>query len=780
MNRKILCILLLFLLPAALFDAAGRKKNAKERICDEFDVYLLIGQSNMAGRGYLFPDDKRSLDGVFLLNDKGKIEPAKQPLNRYSSVRKKLSLQGMCLGGSFARDIHLATGRKVLLVVNARGGTSARQWLPGADPVIAESPSSDDMFQDGEAIPGLYEEAVRRARQAMKYGRLKGILFHQGESDSHEKYAPLWADKVAETARSLRSELKVGNIPFIVGETNYSFKRAETINPQIRDLMKIVPECDWASAEGCNVNKDKLHFSRQGITLLGHRYAEKILQMVYGFSAAAAVAACDPSGIKPYTEPEHAVPGLVTLCDFDRRSCDIGVANASFSVDINPVRDEVNPSALVGCITLNGGTWDCIACNTTCPLDYALGTAEIRLKVLPPRDGASLTIKLAPLNSATCESTMITLPTGPAGKWQELVFDLSEYKQYSNFYRKVYIMPDGGEKIPGTWYFDDVVVPDEDISALSLFKRADTHLLPDASKAWMCNSIANPQILYPSQTIDGKWWLLVRGGDGVRGHLGYYTQDPARFNPLGPWDYFEGNPVIPAGWQGIWDSKSVIDPCGFTDNGTFYYYYKGTDAQSKVHVMVGTSTDGKNFTKHDTPWKQECGVADVLKWNGRYYLYVARRIYVYDDPLSGDGAEEHEIIQKGGAPDNCDWYSINGGKIFRLQGVDKWFLAYQAGVTQGDFPQRFHLAISDDLINWTKVQNPQPLFTRGPRGSWDQGAIWAPSCFEYKDRIYMYYEGWGHVGAVENRDKLYFLPGHSEIGIANCSKKDFLEWCGLK
>jgi hypothetical protein len=147
---------------------------------------------------------------------------------------------------------------------------------------------------------------------------------------------------------------------------------------------------------------------------------------------------------------------------------------------------------------------------------------------------------------------------------------------------------------------------------------------------------------------------------------------------------------------------------------------------------------------------------------------------------SGDAAEEYEIIQKGGAPDNCDGYSINGGKIFRLQGVDKWFLAYQAGVTQGDFPQRFHLAISDDLIHWTKLQNPQPLFTRGPRGSWDQGAIWAPSCFEYKDRIYMYYEGWGHVGAVENRDKLYFLPGHSEIGIASCSKKEFLEWCGLQ
>ena len=778
--RRLSILFLLALLPAALCLAAGKKKATAGSAGDEFDVYLLIGQSNMSGRGYLFPKDKHVLNGVFLLDTEGKVVPASQPLNRYSSVRKKLSLQAMGLGGSFGRDIYLATGRKVLLVVNARSATSARQWLPGADPVIAGSSKSDDLFKEGQEIPGLYEEAVRRTRQAMKYGKLKGILFHQGEADAYEKYAPLWQDKVAEIASSLRSDLKAKNVPFIVGETNHAFSRSYLINPQIQDVMKIIPNCDWASAEGCNLNKDKIHFSRQGITLLGHRYAEKVLQMVYGFSAAAAIAACNPSGIKPYTEPEPKVPGLVTLCDFDTRTCDTGVANASFSVEANPVKDDVNPSALVGCLVLNGGTWDCIACNTTCPLDYALGTPQIRVKVLPPRSGASLTIKLAPLDSKTCDATMLTLPTGPAGEWQELCFDLSEYKQFSNFNRKVYLMPDGGEKVPGTWYFDDVLVPDEDISGLSLFKREPLHMLPDPSKSWMCNSIANPQILYPSQSLDGKWWLLARGGDGVRGHLGYYTQDPDKFNPLGPWDYYEGNPVIPAGWQGTWDSRSVIDPCGFTENGTFYYYYKGTDSDGKVHVMVSTTTDGKNFTKADKPWKQECGVADVLRWNGRYYLYVARRIYIYDNPLSGDAAEEHEIIQKGGAPDNCDWYSINGGKIFRLEGVDKWFLAYQANVVHGDFPQRFHLALSDDLLNWTKVQNDQPLFTRGPRGAWDQGAIWAPSCFEHNGRIYMYYEGWGHEGIVDNRDQLYFLPGHSCIGIASCSKDDFLKWCGLK
>lgn len=775
----------LLLITACLFPvnsgAAGRKKADKNAICDEFDVFLLIGQSNMSGRGYLFPDDKRVIDGVFLLDSDGKVVPASQPLNRYSSVRKKLGIQAMCLGGSFGYDIYKATGRKVLLVVNARSETSARQWLPDADPVIAKA-SSDDLFNDGEEIPGLFEEAVRRTKEAMRYGKLKGILYHQGEQDAYEKYAPLWGSKVADIASSLRSALKARDVPFVVGEMNHNFRRSVFLNPEIQKIQNMIPNSDWVSAEGCNINKDNLHFSRQGVTLLGHRYAEIILQMAYGFSAAAAVAACSPSTIIPYTEPQSAVSGLVTLCDFDRHTCDIGTANATFNVEPNPVKDDLNPSALVGCITTNGGTWDCIACNTTCPLDYALGKAEIRLKVLPPRDGASLSIKLAPLNSATCEAVKLSAFTGSAGVWQELVFDISEYKEYSNYFRKIYIMPDGGERVKGTWYFDDLMIPDEDISSLSLFKRAEQRMLPDKSKPWMSNSIANPQVLYPSQTIDGKWWLLVRGGDGKKGQLGYYTQEPSLFNPLGPWKYYEGNPVISNGFNGDYDEISVIDPCGFTDNGTFYYYYKGTDAQRKVHVLIGTTRNGWTFNKVEIPWKKDCGVADVFKWNGKYYLYVARRIYVYDDPLSGDEAREYEIIQKGGAPDNCDWYSINGGKIFRLEGVDKWFLCYQAGTVHGDFPERFHLAYSDDLVHFTKVQNPQPLFTRGPRGAWDQGAIWAPTVFEHEGTLYMYYEGWGKEGDVPNRDGLYFLDGqgaHSEIGIATCSKKDFLKWCGL-
>ena len=77
--------LLSFLLLQSLFAFAG---NVKENVPSSFDLYVCIGQSNMAGRATLTPEVMDTLQNVYLLNDKGNFEPAVNPLNRYSTVRK--------------------------------------------------------------------------------------------------------------------------------------------------------------------------------------------------------------------------------------------------------------------------------------------------------------------------------------------------------------------------------------------------------------------------------------------------------------------------------------------------------------------------------------------------------------------------------------------------------------------------------------------------------------------------------------------------------------------
>ena len=106
-------------------------------------------------------------------------------------------------------------------------------------------------------------------------------------------------------------------------------------------------------------------------------------------------------------------------------------------------------------------------------------------------------------------------------------------------------------------------------------------------------------------------------------------------------------------------------------------------------------------------------------------------------------------------------------------------MVYQGSDRHFDFPDRFHVAYSDDLLNWTKVQNTRPFFERGPAGRWDQGGIWFGEVFELDGMLYMYYEGWGCEGSVPDRDEPYFAGGHSSTGCASVSKEAFLKWCGL-
>ena len=96
------------------------------------DVFLLIGQSNMAGRAAMIEGDDAPVPGVLLLNDAGAWEAGRQPLNRYASDRKGLEFQRFNLGGPFAASLHeadpdVAPG----LIVNARGGTQIELWQPG-------------------------------------------------------------------------------------------------------------------------------------------------------------------------------------------------------------------------------------------------------------------------------------------------------------------------------------------------------------------------------------------------------------------------------------------------------------------------------------------------------------------------------------------------------------------------------------------------------------------------------------------------------------------------
>ena len=238
----------------------------------EYDVYLLIGQSNMAGRGELLEEDYAEIPNVYLLDSEGTPVAAKNPMNIYSSIRKAGdSLQQMGPGASFASTVVEQTGRKLLLVVNARGGSAIAEWAKGA---TATSPS-------------FYDEAVRRTQQAMEYGALKGILWHQGCSDQKNTS---YMTQLTALAKNLRNDFGA-DVPFIVGQLGDWRSSSANFNTNIQNVNDYIIYSDWVSSQGCvpiiteesdgQPDLTDPHFNRASQITMGKRYAQKILKMVY-------------------------------------------------------------------------------------------------------------------------------------------------------------------------------------------------------------------------------------------------------------------------------------------------------------------------------------------------------------------------------------------------------------------------------------------------------------------------------------------------------------------
>lgn len=95
----------------------------------DMDIYLLIGQSNMAGRGEIGDYADSVLPNVYLFNGED-WHPASNPFNRFSTVKKDIE-QGLGPGYSFAKKLSEKLAKPIGLIVNARGGTSLEQWQKG-------------------------------------------------------------------------------------------------------------------------------------------------------------------------------------------------------------------------------------------------------------------------------------------------------------------------------------------------------------------------------------------------------------------------------------------------------------------------------------------------------------------------------------------------------------------------------------------------------------------------------------------------------------------------
>ncbi len=254
-------LLLSFFLPAAAW--ADEPPIAPESP-DKFHLFLLIGQSNMAGRGVVEDADKVVNPRVLMLNNQGQWLPAVDPLHF-----DKPSIVGVGLGRTFGLDYSAAhPDVTVGLIPCAVGGSAIASWEPGG-------------FDDATKTHP-YDDAMLRAHAALKVGTLKGILWHQGESDSQPDHAAVYEQKLHALIQRLRTELSSAKdgaavIPFVAGQMGQFAERPwddarKQVDAVHKNLPSVVPATAFANSDGLTHKGDEVHFDSASARELGHRY----------------------------------------------------------------------------------------------------------------------------------------------------------------------------------------------------------------------------------------------------------------------------------------------------------------------------------------------------------------------------------------------------------------------------------------------------------------------------------------------------------------------------
>jgi len=256
--------LFLFLSLLCHLSIAQVSDNVVDSVTDQsgrqLDIYLVIGQSNMAGRATIREEDKETIDRAFLFTGQEQSEwtAAANPMNIYSTVRKKVEMQR--LGPSYAFAISMTQAipdQDIGLVVNALGGTNIVQWLPGTR---------------------LYNEAIAQTHKALEFGKLKGVIWHQGEGDCDSVRVDLYLGRIEILINALREEFDSPNLPFIAGQV-FENERRHAFNQMILGLPDFIKNTGVVSSEGTTVF-DGTHFDSESAIILGARYADEMLKFV--------------------------------------------------------------------------------------------------------------------------------------------------------------------------------------------------------------------------------------------------------------------------------------------------------------------------------------------------------------------------------------------------------------------------------------------------------------------------------------------------------------------
>jgi len=248
-----------------------------------FHIYLCFGQSNMEGQGVIEEQDKTvdtrfkvmaSMDCENISRKKGEWYTAIPPLSQCEKGLSPADYFGRILVANLPDSITVG-------VINvAIGGCDIR--------LFDKEQYLDYDSKDGKAwfankVEGYggnpYQRLIDLAQKAQKDGVIKGILLHQGETNTGDVQWPMYVKKVYQDMLNDLA-LQAENVPLLAGEmVSEPDNCCSSMNAIVNTLPDVIPTAHVISSMGCP-SMDRAHFNSEGYRMLGKRYAKKMLVLM--------------------------------------------------------------------------------------------------------------------------------------------------------------------------------------------------------------------------------------------------------------------------------------------------------------------------------------------------------------------------------------------------------------------------------------------------------------------------------------------------------------------
>lgn len=245
---------------------------------EPIDVFILMGQSNMAGRGALNTSEMAQ-ESVLRFNPDGLFwEPAKDPIHKGESDKARVG-PALTFATTLRDSLLYNLEGRIGLVPTAVGGTNLHfDWNP-------------DEVQLYTRMRGIAEAAL-----AQPGARLAGFLWQQGESDARSTTnAAAYKANFIKFIRRLRNDFQAYNAPFIAGtlpdflaaeNAAWTVTNVNAVNNAIRTVGSEpgVQPYGFADSSDLTFNSpsDRIHFNRASAKELGRRHAAAFLEVTSG------------------------------------------------------------------------------------------------------------------------------------------------------------------------------------------------------------------------------------------------------------------------------------------------------------------------------------------------------------------------------------------------------------------------------------------------------------------------------------------------------------------